>query len=396
MLCYQNQRYEIRSCLTQIERKNKGYKQLKQLLKPACKYHYLSADLSKIKANTKVGRVQLVNIARTFCDLKIVTRKTIKTRGWTDKMIEQYLWVDVLAKNPYYKSAGDMKLYCLSRIQNLECFDPDIKSLVAINLARRAKLKQTKEQKLKDAPFKWLTAIGDPYIAIALLLCLLNKAIEDFANHEFRNYFYEKKERILIKLKSFKTQTFVARTEVGCQHKKRYLYCHWFDVNGYKVSFRSYESLGYEGEESLEQYSLKFDSKLDTKDKQLLFKLSGWQTISEAIAGLEYYLDKDLMLVEHPPLAKPTSNRHASIGVWQPTNNIQKFSPPKYPDPPTEDELFVLGMNRDREYMMMNFNSIKKEIDRYKSFGCPINYDCKYMGKINELRCANYKQCSKA
>ena len=374
MFSYQDQRYTIGLILSQIERQKKGYGQLKKLLLVCENYHYLSSNLSKIKANTKIGKASLINVANTFCKLQLVTTKTIKTRGWTDKMIRQHLQVDIWAKNPYYKSSGDMKLYCLSRVENLECFVPEIKSAIAINKGRRQRAEVRREEQLINASFRWLLAIGDPNIAIALLLRLLNKAIKDFSDYSFKSNFYELKDKVLNKLLPYKAQSFVARKEI---FDDRLLYCHWFNVSGYKLSFHSYESLGCESNFSLEQYKIRFNSGLSEEDKKLLFKLSGWRTIKEAIAGLEYYLNNDIS------------------GGFEPTENIDKFTPPQYPEPPTEDDLFVRMCDRDQEYMFMHFNSLIQEIKRYQKEGCPLKINCKHMGLINQYRCINYKDCSK-
>lgn len=272
MFSYQDSRQKIDFALNKINKTNKGYGDLKKLLLAAEKHNYLSSNLANIKANTKVGKKLLVSIVITFNSLQLVTTKTIKSRGWTDKMIAQHLQVDIWAKNPYYKSSGDMKLYCLSRIENLESCNPDIKSAIAVNLAKRQKLKVKKEQKLADAPLKWLAAIGDPDIAIALLTRLLNKAVKDIKDCVLRLQFYEIKDKILNKLLSYKTTTLIARKEY---YDNRLLYCHWFNIKGYKLSFHSYQSLGYEGSFSLEQYNIKFGSKLDKNDQKLLFNLSG-------------------------------------------------------------------------------------------------------------------------
>ena len=375
MFSYQDSRAKIKHCLNKIERSKKGYGDLKKLLLDCQKHNYLSSYVLKIKANTKIGRASLITVANAFCDLQLVTQKTIKDRGWTDKLIKDYLQVDIYAKNPYYKTSGDMKLYCLSRVENLECFNSKVNFAVTNNKLKRQKSKDKKEQRLATAPFKWLDSIGDPDIAIALLLRLLNQAIKNDGHYESRKAFYCLKVKILDKLKPYKVQTFIARKELF----NKLLYCHWFNINGYKLSFHSYDSLDYKGSFSLEQYDIKFDSTIVDSDKKLLFKLSGWRTINEAIKGLQYLSDREIK---------------GSFKLK--TNNINKFTPPQYPDPPTEDDLFVLKLNQNKKYMLINFNARMKEIKQYKEKGCPLNFNCELMGGINKYRCSNYEKCKRA
>lgn len=370
---YQEQTYRIQIQLNKIARHNKGYKDLKSLLLKAKVNGYLASNIDRLKANQKSDRKELLLIADTFCNLKLVTQKTIKTRGWTDKLIKENLAVDIWAENPYYKTSGDMKLYCLSKVVALE-LDPTIAKAIAKNLIRRQKLANTKQQRILSAPFKWLSAIGDPFIALALLLRLLNKAIKSIKDYKVRQDFYKLKDKILVRFKRFLVKTFIARQECFDNRK---LYCHWFNINGYKVSFHSYQALGYTGNLSLEQYKIKFGSKLTDYDRKLLFKLSGWQSINEALEGLRYLSIRDF------------------LGKFEISKNLYLFSPPKYPEPPNEDDLFVLKINREHEYMKINFDKIIKEIRTYQSNSCPLDYNCKQMGAVNDLKCLNYQECTK-
>ena len=372
---YTNYRYQIRKLLDKIEREKKHYGKLKTLLLPCYKFKYLDLNPKDYNASKKCDRERLIAIAREFADLKLVTRKTIKERGWTDKLIDRYLIVDIFAKNPYYKKAGDMRLYCLKKVEILEA-EPEIKTAIADSIARRLKLKLNNEQRLALAPYKWLAAIGDPYIAIALLLRLLNKAIKDVPCYEQRSSFYNLKDKVLKRLINFKAQTFIARKEV---FGNRPLYCHWFNVNGYKLCFHSYESLGYEDDFSLEEYNIEYNSKLEKSDQKLLFKLSGWRTIKEATEGLSHLIAIEQYLGRF------------SLKI----NNISLFSSPKHPEPPTGDDLFILKLNREKDYLFMNFKTEIININKYRKFGCPLGFDCKIMGGINNYRCANFSQCTK-
>jgi hypothetical protein len=50
-----------------------------------------------------------------------LTLSELKERGWTDSIIKKMnLFPDKLAKNPHYLKAAPMKLYFISRIEELE------------------------------------------------------------------------------------------------------------------------------------------------------------------------------------------------------------------------------------------------------------------------------------
>ena len=66
MFSYQDSREKIRYKLTQIAKTKKGYGELKKLLLAVEKHNYLSSNLAKIKANTKVGKASLIPIAEAF------------------------------------------------------------------------------------------------------------------------------------------------------------------------------------------------------------------------------------------------------------------------------------------------------------------------------------------
>lgn len=50
-----------------------------------------------------------------------ITPSGLKARGWTDRMIKQFLGdPDELKTNPYYKSAAPMRLYSMKRVEKVE------------------------------------------------------------------------------------------------------------------------------------------------------------------------------------------------------------------------------------------------------------------------------------
>lgn len=369
---FQTYQSEIKILLKQIGGTKRKLSRLKSLLIDCYKYNYIATDPQVLDGRKKADRASLINLAETFISTKLVTRRTIKDRGWTDKLIEQHLQVDIYAKNPYYKISGDMKLYSLPRIERLELVDLNLAKAIALNQAKKDKRAYKNQQRLEAAPFKWLSAIGDPWVAIALLLRLINKAVKNFKDYSRRKHIYAIKDRSLIRLKPFLVQTCIAREEIFTRQK---LYCHWFNINSYRLSFNSYQSLGQSPQINLEQYNLRFGSPLLKSDRDLLFKLSGWRTLNEAIAGLEFLLSQEYF---------------GKFCVQQVTG---EFSSPQHPVPPTTDYLFALKLEEESVIMYKNFANHKKAIAQYLINGCPLQLDCNQMGKVNQWRCLNYNNC---
>lgn len=114
-------------------------------------------------------------------ETKYITLSTIKERGWTDKLIKEYLPnPDKTAQNPHYRSASPMKLYELNKIINLEENIQYIKEYVEKTKEKRESLREKAEEreleikrirteildilKLRDFTFKEKKEEVDTYI----------------------------------------------------------------------------------------------------------------------------------------------------------------------------------------------------------------------------------------
>jgi hypothetical protein len=73
--------------------------------------------------------------------------KTIKSFGFTQKMIDQYLGQPIIASNPHYKCAAPMKLWERDLVDKVR---EEKKDELEINLAKRAKILEAKN-KIKSA-----------------------------------------------------------------------------------------------------------------------------------------------------------------------------------------------------------------------------------------------------
>lgn len=70
--------------------------------------------------------------------------KTIKSFGFTPKMIDLYLGEPKIVKNPHYKSAAPMKLWDRDLVDKVR---EEKKSELQVNLAKRAKISEAREKR---------------------------------------------------------------------------------------------------------------------------------------------------------------------------------------------------------------------------------------------------------
>ncbi len=70
--------------------------------------------------------------------------KTIKSFGFTQKMIDQYLGEPIIASNPHYKCAAPMKLWERDLVDKVRV---EKKDELETNLAKRAKIKTAKDKR---------------------------------------------------------------------------------------------------------------------------------------------------------------------------------------------------------------------------------------------------------
>ena len=58
-------------------------------------------------------------------DKKFIAKCSLKRRGWTKKMINDFYPIPSLElPNPYYRSAASMKLYKISKVEGIEQTEP--------------------------------------------------------------------------------------------------------------------------------------------------------------------------------------------------------------------------------------------------------------------------------
>ena len=115
---------------------------------------------------------------------KYITKAGLKTRGWTDSMIRKFLGNPDLEKtNPHYKSAPKMKLYKLSRINDLEGTEE-----FRIHLIKSGQRSSVMKKVAKDKEKKLLEEINRLEILVTIISpeSLLKASIESY--NDFHEY----------------------------------------------------------------------------------------------------------------------------------------------------------------------------------------------------------------
>lgn len=345
--------------------KQNKIKELKQLLITAYKFKYLKTNPVLIDCRKKQRIEDLKILAEEFLNPLLVLKATIKERGWSDSMIEKYLIPDIYQPNRYYKCAGDIKLYSLTRVKLLEQ-DDRINKLIEKNLARRYTRKVKKETDLLLKGIKFVWAIGSYNIAIGLLFRALKEHQKE-STLAYIDLTYEVFDRI----KPFITHCFIAE-EIFTN-----LYVYWVNIQGFKFCFLSADSSLFPTVNgNLVKYDLDYISSSTKFELDLICHLSGWEKIEDISQGIN-------ILSKNPlPLEQPN---------WE---QINQFPISKFPHPPHPDNIFLANLAQEKLSMWQNFSEKIQNINCYQKTRCPLELNCNIMGG-NGNYCRNFLECKK-
>lgn len=123
-------------------------------------------------------------------DVDRITKTDLKSRGWTEKMISHFLPnPDMIADNPYYRCAPDVKLYDLIKVETIESSREfiDFKSKLRKRIEGAEKAVETKYKKLKEE-----IDCFDYHIPVFEKKELLEAAIKAYNNYQFEIENYDK------------------------------------------------------------------------------------------------------------------------------------------------------------------------------------------------------------
>ena len=100
-------------------------------------------------------------------DHNYLTQKNIIERGWSQRLIDKYLIPDKEKTNPHYRSGPMMKLYLLSRIEEVESLEEFKEEYITVQKRKQSgkKASETHKNKLEQYLLEWLANV-EYYIKI--------------------------------------------------------------------------------------------------------------------------------------------------------------------------------------------------------------------------------------
>lgn len=133
---------KVKKLLGGIEKGESPHSDLREVLKDAAKHRFVAMQAKQFNLTRRQDKTDLVALAKGFVGSPMITKTTLRERGWTDTLIGKYLPVpDVQTKNPHYKTAAPMCLYVLTRVESVESQDAVKLALQKIQDQRRARSK---------------------------------------------------------------------------------------------------------------------------------------------------------------------------------------------------------------------------------------------------------------
>lgn len=132
----------------------------------------------------------------TYTEEKRITQKTVKTMGFTDKLIAELLPEPQLVNNPHYRKAAKMKLWKLSDVEsamNSPVFQESLKKRKRYKEAAEKGV-ATKKAQLKDETDKFLESIKIEHLNIGLIREYALKAKQNWYDDNFcmrSNIYYQ-------------------------------------------------------------------------------------------------------------------------------------------------------------------------------------------------------------
>lgn len=120
-MMFQDLRFNILLILNKMDKGESLHVELREALTIVAKHRYLELPAKQFNLSRKQDKLDLVILANSFVTTPMITKSTLKMRGWTDKLIAKYLSsADEVTRNPHYKNSAPMRLYALTRVEVLE------------------------------------------------------------------------------------------------------------------------------------------------------------------------------------------------------------------------------------------------------------------------------------
>ena len=146
-------------------------------------------------------------------DHNYLTQKSIIERGWSNRLIDKYLITpDKEKTNPHYRSGPKMKLYLLSRIEEVESLEEFKEEYIKVQKRKQSgkKASETHKNKLEQYLLEWLDNmeinIKIPSMSVEQLL---KKAILHYNDIHYEKIMSGEKERISFNINDVLINNFI-------------------------------------------------------------------------------------------------------------------------------------------------------------------------------------------
>jgi len=176
-------------------------------------------------------------------DHNYLTQKSIIERGWSNRLIDKYLITpDKEKTNPHYRSGPKMKLYLLSRIEEVESLEEFKEEYIKVQKRKQSgkKASETHKNKLEQYLLEWLDNmeinIKIPSMSVEQLL---KKAILHYNDIHYEKIMSGEKERISFNINDVLINNFI---DIECEDSD-ILFLRRISVNYLRHSFNDYDLL---------------------------------------------------------------------------------------------------------------------------------------------------------
>ena len=176
-------------------------------------------------------------------DHNYLTQKSIIERGWSQRLIDKYLIIPDKEKiNPHYRSGPMMKLYLLSRIEEVESLEEFKEEYIKVQKRKQSgkKASETHKNKLEQYLLEWLDNmeinIKIPSMSVEQLL---KKAILHYNDIYYEKIMSGEKERISFNINDVLINNFI---DIECEDSD-ILFLRRISVNYLRHSFNDYDLL---------------------------------------------------------------------------------------------------------------------------------------------------------
>ena len=173
-----------------------------------------------------------------------LTQKSIIERGWSQRLINKYLITpDKEKTNPHYRSGPKMKLYLLSRVEEVESLEEFKEEYITVQKRKQSgkKASETHKNKLEQYLLEWLdnieTNIRIPSMSVKQLL---KNAILHYNDIHYAKIMSCEKEKISFDIDN--VQLLNKFVNEDCK-KDHILFLRRISTNYLRHSFNDYELL---------------------------------------------------------------------------------------------------------------------------------------------------------